>query len=544
MLIQKIKKNLPLLLILILATSLRLYKVASLPAINPDEAAIGYNAYSLIKTGKDEHGVAWPLHFKSFGDYKPGGYFYLVLPFVASLGLNTLAVRLPNIILSILSIYYLYKLILLLTKNKTLSLLTIFILSVSPWHIHFSRGAWESCTALSFLVLGVYNFYKSISKPNIISKNIYLFVIFFSLSLYTYHSTRLIAPLLALFLFIQNKKILFSPKNFKKIIYLCLFGIIISTPVFISFLKNGGTTRFGGVGLMADQGPLWRANELINQHGNTHLINRIIHNKRILYSLSWLEKYLSHFDPNFLFIKGDEVPRSNLPFLGQLYLIELPFLLIGFITLFKSTNHKLKQLIFAWLLIAPIASSLTFQAPSALRSLTLVVPLTFTVAYGLKQTMPYFSKNRIIQKTAICLLTLIYIYNIVFFLNSYINLYPNLSPTAWQYGFDKIIPFVNDNKDKYDNIYFTDSYDQPYILYLFYSKYPPQLIQPQIELSPPDQFGFSTVRQIDNIHFQTISLDNLPPNSLVIAGKENINATPNQSINFPNGRPAFKIYIR
>ncbi|PJC80059.1 hypothetical protein CO009_02840, partial [Candidatus Shapirobacteria bacterium CG_4_8_14_3_um_filter_35_11] len=61
-----------LILIILLAVALRFWNINSLPSLNPDEAALGYNAYSLLLTGKDEHGQAWPIHFKSFGDYKPG----------------------------------------------------------------------------------------------------------------------------------------------------------------------------------------------------------------------------------------------------------------------------------------------------------------------------------------------------------------------------------------------------------------------------------------------------------------------------------------
>ena len=67
------------LLIIILSIFLRFYKIGSYPALNADEAALGYNAYSLLKTGMDEHGNRFPIHFQSFNDFKPGFYFYLVL---------------------------------------------------------------------------------------------------------------------------------------------------------------------------------------------------------------------------------------------------------------------------------------------------------------------------------------------------------------------------------------------------------------------------------------------------------------------------------
>src|SRR3989344_3754474 len=99
--------------VLVLAAFLRFWRLGSFPALNADEAALGYNAYSLIQTGKDEHGNPWPIHFQSFNDYKPGLYVYLSIPFVKLLGLNIISVRLTGIIVSIFSIlavYYLVKL--------------------------------------------------------------------------------------------------------------------------------------------------------------------------------------------------------------------------------------------------------------------------------------------------------------------------------------------------------------------------------------------------------------------------------------------------
>jgi len=79
---MKIDKKL--MAVLLLAAALRLWSLASVPPhLTPDEAALGYNAYSILKTGRDEHGQFLPIIFKSFGDYKPGLFIYLTIPFVA-----------------------------------------------------------------------------------------------------------------------------------------------------------------------------------------------------------------------------------------------------------------------------------------------------------------------------------------------------------------------------------------------------------------------------------------------------------------------------
>jgi len=342
-----------------------------------------------------------------------------------------------------------------------------------------------------------------------------------------------------LFLVFTNLKNLISKNNLKKtLISLALFTIF-SIPVFVSFLNSGGATRFNGVGILADPGPIWRANELLNHHGQPiTLINRIMHNKRILYLLSWLEKYSSHFTADFLFINGDEVARSKSVEIGQFYLFELPFFLLGFYFLTKRKHTLLKKLSFFLLLITPLASSLTFQAPSALRALSMVIPLSIFIGYGIDKIIKFLNHSSYI------LILVAYLYSLAYYFNSYFILYPKMYPLAWQYSFDQVIQIVEENKNKYENVYFTNKYDQPYILYLFYSQYDPQKLHPQIQLTPPDQFGFSTVSTIDNINFFIPPTDQIPQNSIIFASDENVSLNINQVINFPNGQPAFKIYTK
>ncbi|MEI8067713.1 MAG: glycosyltransferase family 39 protein [Candidatus Shapirobacteria bacterium] len=538
---MKLIQKIILILILLTAFFLRAYKLDSFPAINSDEAAIGYNAYSLLQTGKDEHGASWPLHFKSFGDFKPGAYFYLSLPFIKVLDLNLLTVRLPNLILSVLTILFIYKLVILLTKNNKLALISAAVLTFSPWHLHFSRGAWESSVALSFIVIGIYFFFKSIEKKFLL--NFSLFIIFFSASLYTYHSARIIAPLLALSLFIIYFN--FIKSKIPQIIFPILIGVILTIPVLFSFLQNGGSARFNGVGFTSDQGPLLRSTELLNQHKSLNIINRTIDNKRVLYSISWLQKYTSHFDLNFLATSGDYVPRSKSPDIGQIHLIDLPFLFLGIIYLLSSTiyHRRSKIFILSFLLIAPLAASLTFQAPSALRALSMVIPISILIALGIFNFLKIIQNNKF-KNIFLIILILIYGYSIIYSLDSYFLHYEKRYPTAWQTGFSELAPYLEQQKNQYQQIYVTNKYDQPYILFLFFSKYPPQLIQKEIKLTPPDNFGFSTVLNYDKYHFEKINWEKIPSNSLVITSDEIVPIEPKKIINFPNGQPGFKIYSK
>ena len=140
------------------------------------------------------------------------------------------------------------------------------------------------------------------------------------------------------------------------------------------------------------------------------------------------------------------------------------------------------------------------------------------------------------------LFILVYSYSIAYYFDSYFFHYAKRYPFAWQYQFDQLVPYVETQKNNYQNISITDKYDQPYILFLFFSKYPPQKIQSQITLTQPDKYGFSTVLSYDNYHFGKINWSQIPDDSLVITSDEDIPQEPFKTIYFSNGQPAFKIY--
>jgi len=513
MLMKLNKQKIILVLILILSGFLRLYKLGSYPPLNADEASIGYNAWSLIKTGKDEHGDAFPLHFKSFGDFKPGGYFYLVLPFVASLGLNEWAVRLPSAFLAIATIWLVYLIVRLVFKDRIWALFSALILTLSPWHIHFSRGGWESNVALFFITLGVYFFFKSI-KSDLASSKFFLFsIVSFVLSLYVYHSARIIAPMMFIGLILFNFKKFLSQQ--KKLYLPIIIGFILVIPVAISFLTGGASSRFSGVGLFADSGPIWRVNELLGQHQTNTRLARVFHNKVVIYALAFIDNYFSHFDGRFLFIDGDAVPRSKLPDMGQMHIFESLFLILGIFFLARK-RLKNRYLILVWLLVSPIASALTFQAPSALRSLSLVVPLSLIAAFGAKQLFLFF-KNKGVKTLGLIIFGVIYLWAGIYWFDRYFFHYLKRFPYAWPQGFKAAVVKVNKEVPAAIPVCFETSHDQPYILTLFHLKYEPSLIQQEIQLTEPDEFGFSTVEHFGRFYFNNCTP--MPSGGIIINDK-------------------------
>ena len=93
-------------LIVLFAAALRFWNLTGVPpSLSHDEVAIGYNAYSVLNTGKDEYGVSFPLLFRSFDDYKLPGMIYASIPTIKIFGLNELGVRFPSAFFGTFSVF-------------------------------------------------------------------------------------------------------------------------------------------------------------------------------------------------------------------------------------------------------------------------------------------------------------------------------------------------------------------------------------------------------------------------------------------------------
>ncbi len=530
------KSKILLITILITAASLRLVALSKYPAgLNADEAALGYNAYSLLTTGRDEHGHAWPINLESFGDFKPAGYAYLLLPFVKVLGLTELAVRLPSALAGIWAVYVLYLLVKELGEEK-LALMAAAVLAVSPWHLHFSRGGWETNIATTLLLVAAWGWVKWTKTSQI--KYIATTVVSLVFSLYVYQSTRVIAPLLGLGWAILSWRQVWAKR--KSLILLAVLSVLLVLPLAWSLVKSDAGSRLSGVGLLADQGPVNRAQELRGQHADWNSpLSRVLHNRWLLYGLAFFKNYADHFGGNFLFVNGDLIERNKVPETGLLYLTDLIVMSVGLVVLIRkgSSNYKF---IWWWLLVAPLASAMTFQTPHAIRAFNMVIPLTTLVAVGINTLLSRW------KTWAVVVLSFVYIWQFARYLHQYYNHYPQTYPAAWEYGFKELVAYVDSVAGNYDQVLVTDKYDQPYILFLFYSKYPPHQFQSNHELTFRDKFNFSTVRDYDKFHFAATPWDKVRDihSSLIVAAPEDI---PEVGVNivktiyFPNGQPAFKI---
>ena len=80
---------------LALGIGLRTAALGSVPAgFNQDEACNGYDAYSLLHTGRDQHGNLLPVAIQAFNDYRMPLFDYSLIIPIGLFGLHPVSVRL------------------------------------------------------------------------------------------------------------------------------------------------------------------------------------------------------------------------------------------------------------------------------------------------------------------------------------------------------------------------------------------------------------------------------------------------------------------
>lgn len=490
---MKFKKLLLISIIVLIAAFLRFYQLGSNPAsLTWDEASWGYNAYSLGIDGKDEFGRFLPVNYlESFGDFKPPMYAYLDILPVKLFGLNEFTTRFPSAffgVLTVLITYFLTKQIFYKSKDKDIyGYVSALILAFSPWHIMLSRAAFEANVATFFIVLGVWLFLKAVNEKS------WFFVasiMSFVLSVYTFNTSRIVSPILVIiFSLIFKDKVL---KNKKQSLTAFLVGFVLILPIFNFLLSPQARLRFNEVNIFTDSSVVTTANqEVINDNS---FLSKIIHNRRVGYSLLFLKHYFDNLNPSFLFIKGDGNPKFSTQDVGQMYLFDLPFFLLGFFFLFKYKDSHW-YVIPLWLLLAIIPAATARETPHALRIETTLPTFQIVIAYGLVQVV-----SRIKNKAFLSLLVMIFFLNVLYFLHGYYVHYPIEYSSEWQYGYKDSVNYVKDNENKYQKVNITDALGRPYIYYLFYTKTNPSEFRKSAVINR-DPFGFVHVDSFGKYFF-------------------------------------------
>jgi hypothetical protein len=436
---------------------------------------------------------------------------------------------------------------------KNLPIIATLLLAISPWHINLSRAGFEANIALFFVVLGIYLVFLSMRKPKVWYGALLPFV----LAIYTFNSSRYFVPILGIGVLVIFWK---SIRNqWKHIAVGCLIAVIALLPIMPHLFSKEARLRFAEVNIFTDSSVVLTSNRRIEDAGNVWWA-KIIFNRRVGYAREYILHYLDHFQPDYLFIKGDGNPKFSIQDVGQLYIMEVPFLVIGMFGLIRAFP-SIGLFLLYWLLVSIIPAATARETPHALRTLNSLPTWQIFVAFGVIKTISYglrvtgskkesthhssleTGKQTYMNFVIFGSVILLYGFSITYYLHNYYRHYPIEYSGEWQYGYKDALVFIKPLEKQCDTIYMTESIGRPYMYTLFYTKTDPRELF-QTKDATFDAAGFYHVYGFGKYRFVKDMPADCQGKCLFIApaGAEGKDAKILKTIHLLNGNPILTVY--
>lgn len=490
---------------------LRFYHLTTVPpALHRDEASTGYNAYSIAMTGKDEHGAYFPLVFKAFGDYKRPLNIYLTALLIPFFGLSTLSVRFPIALFGTLTVIVFYMFALKLLANRTAALICTTLFAISPWHIFMSRtGLGWNTISLFITLLAVTLFLYA--KESLLRLS--LTATLLGLSLFSYATSQIVTffliPVLAWF---QTPRLKHGGNYVPGIVIFGLFTMVFLITYIPVLRTNSQGTSFMSPVYIHEHVEVPRETNI------NSITSKLFHNKLEAQAGRMAEYMLRILSFEFLAFNTQDNPSYSLKNIGNMYVIDLPFLVIGTVALFFS-KRKTFYFLFAWLILAAFPAALTKNPYSSTRTLLMLPTLMVSTGYGIWFLVSEARRNypRYIS-LSIAAISLFYLVSVMQFLEEYFVQFPVNRSAHWGVAQQETAKFVLANSGAAQEVIATNPSETLYIYLLFWGKTDPDFFRSNVLYYPETVDGFQYVKQFGTYFFRPINynIDLTVPNRLLI----------------------------
>jgi len=503
--------------IMLLAAGLRFVALDRVPpSLNVDEAVNGYEAYSLLKTGHDEWGNAWPVTIRAFNDYRCPAVVYTSVPFVALFGLTVFGVRAAAATWGLLTVLFTYRLARDMLGRRT-GLLAAFMLSISPWHLSFSRSEREAAVAIFTVVLGtwcIWHWLRTQRRAWLIGA-----ALVFGLSLYTYNTLLAFTPLMLAVYSLLTARILWQQKQ--TVMLAAIILVLVAAPLLYALATNPQSqNRLNAVFLLHPGEPVGE-------------------------SLIIIRQWLGHFSPDYLFIRGDAHLVLHSPGSGQLYGVDALLLPLGMLGVFwTSKNRRAGLLLITWIALGAVPAALTVQEMGTAHSLRGMLGLPAFAILSAQGATTLWNAHRIRPRLRAALLGALVgllVWNGGTTLQYYFVVYPVQAAPAYEFGIREAVSYITAHEDEYDTIVLTNWISQPHIFVLFFQRYDPRRFQAgPVEYSSKlsakvKRWDKYVVGDVDKLYAQ-LEHGLFVARPHMLAGIEPVRVIFN-----PDGSPAFKI---
>jgi 4-amino-4-deoxy-L-arabinose transferase-like glycosyltransferase len=501
---KKSLSSLAILLALSVSVFLHTYKIDKL-SLNEDEAAQGYNTYSVLQTGYDEYGRI-PLRYLSFGENKLPLTGMLSAPFIALFGLNELTVRLPVLLLGILFPLFFYGATLSLTQSKRVAVVSCLLASTNTWLYTVSRHQHESVVLAIITLIIISLIYRYLSKrvnettlndkTQIVMKTITKISVLIFMGLYTYHSGKIIMPFLALVSLVFVWK--YHKQKFNQVFIFIIVAFLIFGATEILQPNN----RLDNLSYFTSLVFSHEIEEGRRLGGSTLYYNKVVYGAHRA-----LTRTVGYLSPHFLLINSDPNPRYGSPQVRLLTIFAYVTFAIGLIFIWIK-KHPARLFLTSLLLITILPAVAAFPTDSLTRSFVLTVPLLIVASIGATYIWEIVkSQKSVVKNISLIFLAvgvIIHLFEFYTSARAYFSEYLESSQTqqAWQSGTKELAEYVWENYSKFDTFYITREFGQPYIFLLFYKPYPPKDYQKVAKPGQYNEYGFWEQERFDKFVFR------------------------------------------
>jgi len=493
---------------------LRTVALESVPAgFNQDEACNGYDAYSLLRTGRDQHGNLLPVAIQAFNDYRMPLFDYSLIVPVGLFGLRPAAVRLGAAMWGIADLLALAVLAVLIIGLRGAAL-AVALMAFSPWHLPISRFGHEAITSAATITLAAAVLFAGMRLGR--GRLLLLSGLLFGMSLYSYSITKaFILPFLIWTAIVYWREL-------KPLGRHALAGLMI---IVVSALPQAWA--------------LWRH--------YAEMMARF-HSLSVL-SLPWplsarlfVQVLLSDFSPGFLFRNGSPDLALHAPGYGQLLVAQAAMLFLALCSLGEARFRRVTVFLLGWLAIAGFTAALVLPAGHPLHSLLMLTPLTLLSALGMVFLFDLAGASRLARLAVAAAILLVMVIQGARFVSFYFRSYPALAAYDFQYGLGPAVARAARLGD--GPVVITANTNQPYIYVLFFTNYPPKRFQNEPVIQSSGLFG--NVQQFDRYRFENpqAAYQTLPHGVFLFAGWELSPAPPVFTIHSPNGQLAYQVVVK
>jgi len=260
--------------------------------------------------------------------------------------------------------------------------------------------------------------------------------------------------------------------------------VMMGLPLLKEMFWGEGAERFKLLSIWNNDQIISEINDYRNVFSNS-LWSRVFFNKAIYTVKRVLSNYGGAFSFDFLFGRGDVTFRHSLQKVGNLFLVQMPLIILGWVSLIRTEKTKKSQrFMLMFLLLSPVPACLTIDgANHGSRLFLMLFPLSYFSAQGV---------NYLIDKKKNILLVflgLIFVFELVNFQFYYWTSYKRESWRWWHYGYKEVmLDLVRIREDK--KVLIEATYEPSLIRYLFWTATKPSKVFNLVDKLEADIDGF------------------------------------------------------